>query len=209
MSQDAGPSEFKTTSNDSSAIVRHRKDIMSRIFTMYAGVILIVVGVFVSMGIYKYAADNDVSKFTSSQFISIIAAVMVVAFFVLSGARLIIKDSDIERAAIPSEDRDLLEDLIKSGNEKGIDQYVRLSSLSGATGTATKLGLSGLPLLTVALTVFFSIVAMFGVDGFMDLTKLTLGAFIGSFVQRNVSVEAAGTRRKSGLFLGPGRPIKR
>ena len=42
----------------------------------------------------------------------------------------------------------LLEDLIRDGNEKGIDQYVRLSNLSGTTGAATKLGLTGLPLAT-------------------------------------------------------------
>lgn len=71
----------------------------------------------------------------------------------------------------------------------------RLSSLGGATGTATKLGLTGLPLATVGLTIFFSVVALFDSradGGFMDLAKLTLGAFIGSFVQRAVSTQAAG-----------------
>jgi hypothetical protein len=68
-----------------------------------------------------------------------------------------------------------------------------LSSLSGTTGTATKLGLTGLPLATVGLTIFFSVIAIFGVDGFLDLAKLTLGAFIGSFVQRNISGDRAAT----------------
>jgi hypothetical protein len=78
---------------------------------------------------------------------------------------------------------------------------VRLSSLSGATGTATKLGLTGLPLATVGLTIFFSAISIFGAQGFLDLAKLTLGAFIGSFVQRAVSGErqtsASGVVRNS------------
>ncbi|MGD0103701.1 MAG: hypothetical protein ABSC06_06650 [Rhodopila sp.] len=92
---------------------------------------------------------------------------------------------------IPENDRKLLEQLIRDQNEKGIDQYVRLSSLGGAAGTATQLGLTGLPLATIGLTVFFSALAVMKVDGFLDLAKLTLGAFIGSFVQRNVSGERA------------------
>ena len=68
---------------------------------------------------------------------------------------------------------------------------MRLSSLSGFTGTFTKLGLTGLPLATVALTLIFAALALLpvGLEGqksFFDLTKLTLGAFIGSFVQRQV-----------------------
>jgi putative aminopeptidase FrvX len=97
---------------------------------------------------------------------------------------------------IPENDRKLLEQLIRDGNEKGIDQHVRLSSLGGATGTATQLGLTGLPLATIGLTVFFSVVAIMNVDGFLDLAKLTLGAFIGSFVQRNVSGERVATPPK-------------
>lgn len=87
----------------------------------------------------------------------------------------------------------------------------------GATGYITRMGLSGLPLLTVALTLFFSVLAtviwfvgLYFHDGsagqnighdisaaIMDLAKLTLGAFIGSFVQRNVSA-ADGAERKEG-----------
>jgi hypothetical protein len=44
-----------------------------------------------------------------------------------------------------------------------------------------------LPLITVALTIGFSVGAYFESDTYLDLAKLTLGAFIGSFVQRNVT----------------------
>jgi hypothetical protein len=104
---------------------------------------------------------------------------------------------------IPERDREFLVDIIKANGKDGIDTYIKLSSLYGFTGNITKLGLSGLPLLTVALTVFFTSLAVLLVslglaagnenivNGIMDLAKLTLGAFIGSFVQRSVSAAAA------------------
>ena len=91
---------------------------------------------------------------------------------------------------IPPRDRSLLSPLIVDGKVQSIDQYVRLASLSGFTGTFQKLGFTGLPLATVALTLFFALLALNATTGtdmqrvFLDLTKLTLGAFIGSFVQR-------------------------
>ena len=80
---------------------------------------------------------------------------------------------------------------MQEGKTESIDQYVRLCSLSGFTGTFTKLGLTGLPLTTVALTLIFAALALLPTDpesqkSFFDLTKLMLGAFIGSFVQRQV-----------------------
>ncbi|MCW8914950.1 MAG: hypothetical protein OQK24_03735 [Magnetovibrio sp.] len=85
---------------------------------------------------------------------------------------------------IPSDDRELLEPLISEPNEKAIKQYVVLSSLSGFTGTFQKIGFSGLPLAMVTLTLVFSILSFFNWE-FMELAKLTLGAFIGSFVQKS------------------------
>jgi len=84
-----------------------------------------------------------------------------------------------------------LEHVIKEGKEDPITQYVRLRSLSGFTGVFTKLGLQGLPLATIGLTLFFSL--MFLRDGaYLDLAKLTLGAFIGSFVQKQVGERQGG-----------------
>ena len=51
------------------------------------------------------------------------------------------------------------------------------------TQLTEELGLTGLPLATIGLTLFFSILAI-RFPAFMDLAKLTLGAFIGSFVQK-------------------------
>ena len=86
---------------------------------------------------------------------------------------------------IPRKDMELLSPLIQNSDEKAITQYVRLSSLGGFTGTFTKLGFTGLPLATSILTLIFSLFSFFN-PVFLDLAKLTLGAFIGSFVQRQV-----------------------
>lgn len=80
---------------------------------------------------------------------------------------------------------------VKDGKEEPITQYIRLRSLAGFTGTFTMLGLTGLPLATIGLTIFFSLLSLKGAQ-FLDLAKLTLGAFIGSFVQKQVGERQGG-----------------
>jgi hypothetical protein len=84
---------------------------------------------------------------------------------------------------ISPQDYPILAPAIAAGNEQAISQFIRLSSLSGVTGTFTKIGLTGLPLATISLTIFLSIAGLAN-NQFFDLAKLTLGAFLGSFVQR-------------------------
>ncbi|WBY07172.1 hypothetical protein PIB19_17430 [Sphingomonas sp. 7/4-4] len=87
---------------------------------------------------------------------------------------------------INSDEWAAISDQVKSGQEEAVTQYIRLTSLSGFTGAFTKLGLTGLPLATIGLTLFFSILAI-SYPTFLDLAKLTLGAFIGSFVQKQAA----------------------
>jgi hypothetical protein len=88
--------------------------------------------------------------------------------------------------------------MLLSKNQTGIDNYIRLSSLTGIIGAFTKLGLSGLPLATIALTITFALMALITLrsdatsKAMLDLCKLTLGAFIGSYVQKQTSVASAG-----------------
>jgi len=100
---------------------------------------------------------------------------------------------------IPAKDRAMIEQLISAKDKEGIAIFLEFISLYGLTGYIKRLKLSGLPLLTVLLTLIFSILAALtwfvGLyfpnhaqdisAAAMDLAKLTLGAFIGSFVQRN------------------------
>jgi hypothetical protein len=149
------------------------------------------------IGVYNFAKGHTAEYSIFESFI--IMGAMIIALLSLAlGSRLILSDSVTRTDVIPSQDRKLLEQLIREGNENGVDQYVRLSSLTGATGAATRLGLTGLPLATIGLTIFFSCLAILVKDGgFLDLTKLTLGAFIGSFVQRSVSGERLASERLS------------
>jgi hypothetical protein len=106
------------------------------------------------------------------------------------GVRLLRASGSAYLRVIPPEDYAVLEQAIKQGKPESIDQYVRLSSLSGFTGGFTKIGLTGLPLTTVSLTIVFSLLAMYDKESYLDLAKLTLGAFIGSFVQKQVEGKA-------------------
>jgi hypothetical protein len=134
-------------------------------------------------------------------YLAIVGAILAIALLVFRIAFRRYKGPPI---TIPIEDRKLLEELIRAENTKAIELYVRLSRLGGPTGTATKLGLTGLPLATIGLTIFFSIVALF-VPGFLDLAKLTLGAFIGSFVQRSgEALERVVQRSTSASVAGEG-----
>jgi hypothetical protein len=109
----------------------------------------------------------------------------------LLGLRLLTTTQNALARTIPKEDLSMIEDAVINGKADPIDQYVRLRSLAGWAGTFTKLGITGLPLVTVVLTLIFSFIALLPLkqaDSFLDLAKLTLGAFIGSFVQRNVEL---------------------
>jgi hypothetical protein len=88
----------------------------------------------------------------------------------------------------------------KDGKDEAVSQYIRLRSLTGFTGTFTKLGLTGLPVATIGLTIFFALMYAYSTDAaYMDLAKLTLGAFIGSFVQKQVGE----VRLPAGLWNSP------
>jgi hypothetical protein len=116
------------------------------------------------------------------------------AFFAL---RLFSKAGSLTSQVIRPEDRRLLEPLICEPKREAISEYIRLASLSGFSGTFTKLGFTGLPLATVVLTLLLLGISVSPVDeetrkGVFDMAKLTLGAFLGSFVQRNIEQERLG-----------------
>ena len=99
------------------------------------------------------------------------------------GNRLLKSAGAVATQVIPPQDYELLSAAIRDGNEKAISEYIRLSSLSGTTGTFTKIGLTGLPLATIFLTILLALLGIY-VPKFLDLAQLTLGAFIGSYVQK-------------------------
>jgi hypothetical protein len=117
-----------------------------------------------------------------------ILALVLIIFFSLVGLQLRGAAGRTAPRVIPDEDRTLLEPLVRDANKEAINQYVILSSLSGFTGTFQKIGFSGLPLATATLTLLFCGLS-FAKPEFIEFAKLTLGAFIGSFVQRSSDTE--------------------
>jgi hypothetical protein len=181
----------------------------------WAGLIIIYLSVaafgLVGFLLYRTAglARADLYKYTPEFMVSAIGV-----FAALLGVKLVraggLSPSDPLPVVNPVEWRILSAALTKC-DEDPIGQYIRLSSLTGATGFFTKLGLSGLPLATIALTLFFALGSLVpGADAhFYDLTQLTLGAFIGSFVQKQVGalqkqISPAGGTGTGGTGAGTG-----
>jgi hypothetical protein len=153
--------------------------------------------------------EGHAPEYSGSEILIYLGLLLAILSIAISVIRIAISNYRSPAVIIPPDDRKLLEKLIESGDEKAVELYVRLSSLGGPTGTATKLGLTGLPLATIGLTIFFSGVALF-VPSFLDLAKLTLGAFIGSFVQRSGEAIERAVRTGGGSTATAGgtlRPI--
>ena len=124
----------------------------------------------------------------------------------LLGLRLLTTTQHALARTIPKEDLPMIQAAVIAGKPDPIDQYVRLRSLAGWAGTFTKLGVTGLPLVTVVLTLIFSFIALLPLErakDFLDLAKLTLGAFIGSFVQRSVELKKQDAASRSAAPPAP------
>jgi len=118
--------------------------------------------------------------------IAVFTAILGVSLLRAAGVASIVPGPVIDPAEWKTLSRE-----IKEGKEDAITQYVRLRSLTGFTGVFTKLGLQGLPLATIGLTLFFSLMYLRD-QAYIELAKLTLGAFIGSFVQKQVGERQGG-----------------
>jgi hypothetical protein len=103
---------------------------------------------------------------------------------------------------------------LKDNNNTALDNYIKLASLSGFSGNFTKLGISGLPLATIVLTIFFTFIGILpNLEKEMrtaafDLAKLTLGAFLGSFVQKSSNNELKFSKEKETEQKGTELQIK-
>jgi hypothetical protein len=138
---------------------------------------------------YKQPETITLIEMANDYLPSVLAFLMgIVAAFI--GYALLRVAGTATKEVIPKQDKDLLNKMLEEGNHDGINEYIKLGSLSGVIGSFTKLGITGLPLATIGLTTFFSVLGLTpsGSQGALfDLAKLTLGAFIGSYVQRQGS----------------------
>src|SRR5260221_644474 len=77
------------------------------------------------------------------------------------GYSLLRRAGTATKQVIPPQDYPLLSQLLISGNKYALTGYVQLSSLTGFVGFFTKVGLTGLPLATIGLTLIFTILAIY------------------------------------------------
>jgi hypothetical protein len=61
-----------------------------------------------------------------------------------------------QTSVVPARDFELVKDAIKEGKSAPVTEYIRLVSLTGGVGIFQKIGLTGLPLVTLGLVLFFS-----------------------------------------------------
>ncbi|MEA2882983.1 MAG: hypothetical protein QOH32_2239 [Bradyrhizobium sp.] len=126
--------------------------------------------------------------------IDLVAPIIIAVLSALIAIRLFSKAGSLTSQVVRESDKEYLWPLITAANKDAINEYIRLASLSGFTGTFQYLGFTGLPLATVGLTLILLVIALWVDDdelrkGVFDMAKLTLGAFLGSFVQRNLETE--------------------
>ncbi len=181
------------------------------------GYLFIVASVvsFTFMGYLKFKGDGaGLAEYSSwlqlmSREVSTLSLFLIGIVTALLGQRLLNTAQMAYTRTIPADDLPLVSDAVKLGKPEPIDQYVRLRSLSGWAGNFTKLGITGLPLTTVFLTLVFSAISLFPLEtrgSFLDLAKLTLGAFIGSFVQRQVEQRRQEVTQMTGTAPRPSLP---
>ena len=142
------PGKFAAAFEHGGGFARQGGQGHQNMLAMYAGFSLFVFGGLVAVGTYSYVLHRNPENLAPFEYALIAGAMFIALSSLFFGTRVILGGLSSPNVVLPPQDRKLLEDLIRDGNEKGIDQYVRLSSLSGTTGAATKLGLTGLPLAT-------------------------------------------------------------
>lgn len=148
--------------------------------------LLIVVDLSLIGVLYTQIDGHIKEPYETTNLLMVFGIVIAIIIVSLSIIKIYNEQYSNPSAPIPADDRKLLEELIRAEKTKGIELYIQVASLKGPTKAATTLGLTGLPLATIGLTIFFSLIALVKPDSnFLDLAKLTLGAFIGSFVQRS------------------------
>jgi hypothetical protein len=164
--------------------------------TTYGGLIFLFISfiMFIAMCYFLHKMPSDVFLSVEQIGIAIIPpfiALVASIISALTGLFLLRMAGTAQKQVIPEQDYILISNMLEENNKDGIESYIKLSSLIGMTGFFTKIGFSGLPLATMGLTLIFSILSIFTraelSSGFFDLGKLTLGAFIGSYVQKQTS----------------------
>jgi hypothetical protein len=118
----------------------------------------------VKPGVSQELTKRDILNFYGrilSVFLSPLLLVISAGMCSFIGIRLLRAAGAVTREVIPDKEYKLLAEAISKGDEKAISQYIRLASLLGMTGTFEKIGLTGLPLATILLTIILAFLGLF------------------------------------------------
>ncbi len=172
--------------------------------------VILALGALTGMAILLYRAGlgdlKDAMSWTNvvQIFFAPLMLFVIAVFSSLLGFSMLQISGRPSRRVIHPDDYKLLSEMLLKGNHSGIDDWIRLSSLTGIIGGFTKVGMFGLPLATIILTIGFAVLAVVTIHwpetskAMFDLSKLTLGAFIGSFVQRQTAEHKNSTAHPGG-----------
>lgn len=177
-----------------------RKEIIHTFSSVVFSGIAILIMVALAVLVYIYPPEQIIQQ-NNSQSGSTISYLLVLApaifLFFAAVIAVVAAQNSLDASnpsapdIMPPHDRKDLIARIVAGDKNSVSQYIRLRNLRGITGFFHKIELQGLPLATIFLTIIFTIMAILSdsesSSALFDLAKLTLGAFIGSYVQRKQS----------------------
>jgi hypothetical protein len=149
-------------------------------------VLFIIYLIYITMSLLKAYGNFDLNQ---NVLIPSLTFLLPCFLFLLIGIYVFRKKNDIQDI-LPSEGIQLLSQIKNDDTQEIVNGLVKISSLRGITGFFTKLNITGLPLATIILTLIFAIIGVIHPTEVIsttmfDFAKLTLGAFIGSFVNKN------------------------
>ena len=116
----------KTSESPDDITAQRRQATIQNMLAMYAGFSLFVFGGLVAVGTYSYVLHRNPENLAPFEYALIAGAMFIALSSLFFGTRVILGGLSSPNVVLPPQDRKLLEDLIRDGNEKGIDQYVRL-----------------------------------------------------------------------------------
>lgn len=163
--------------------VNYKKEIYFTFSTIALFLLSIIIIIVLSLLTFLYP-----EKFNTSS-ISVYIVLLAVLISLIGGLICLDASNPPAPTAMPPQDRKQLIQEMSKGNAAAIDLYMKLRNARGVAGFFQKLGLNGLSIATIFITLTFVILAV-KTDGkisenLFDLSKLTIGAFIASFVNRS------------------------
>lgn len=181
--------EYKQLQNEN---LRGRKEFLQTIASIFFFSVAIALLAILAYVVASTAGSADEGERFPATLLALYALLTVAAVASFAAALTSFDASNPSAPEVvpPHDRKDFFDKLKEQDAEAASSAYFRLRSLRGVSGFFQKMEIVGLPLATIILTILFALLAIAVTNGareqFLDAMKLTLGALIGSFVQRSV-----------------------